>query len=148
MIIRPYRDEDFETVTSIWHASWESTGVPSPVTLDDLQARLPGDLKVWKVYVATIGEEITGFIAFHDGHLHQLFIAPSHQNRGIGKKLLDFAKEKMPNGFSLTTALESAAGRFYEREGLKRGEISTHRFGHKIVRYDWRKNSSERYGEG
>jgi ribosomal protein S18 acetylase RimI-like enzyme len=138
IVIRPYRDADFETVTSIWFESWRSTGVPSPVTHADLRARLPGDLKAWTVHVATSGNEIAGFIALEAGHLHQLFIAPAHQNRGIGKMLLDFAKERMPQGFRLMTALESAAGRFYEREGLHRGDITTHHFGHKIVRYDWK----------
>jgi GNAT superfamily N-acetyltransferase len=71
-------------------------------------------------------------------NLEQLFVAPGAQNNGIGKRLLDFAKAKLPGGFHLTTALASRAGRFYEREGLIRGETSVNpRFGHAEVRFDW-----------
>ena len=85
-----------------------------------------------------MGSQIAGFIALHDDQLAQLFVAPSAQNRGVGKILLDFAKAQRPRGFHLDTAAESGAVRFYEREGLIRGELTTHpRFGHAIVRYDW-----------
>jgi ribosomal protein S18 acetylase RimI-like enzyme len=51
--------------------------------------------------------------------LHQLFVDPEFQNRGIGKALLDCAKQKMPTGFWLRTMVRNrAARRFYERESL------------------------------
>jgi len=137
--IRPYADEDVDVVTSIWLGSWQSTGIPAPVTLEELRARWPRELgKGWIVFVAIDGNQTAGFLALHKDVLEQLFIAPDYQSRGIGKQMLDFTKARMPEGFHLTTALQSRAGRFYEREGLRRGEISTHaRFGHQIVRYDW-----------
>jgi hypothetical protein len=57
--------------------------------------------------------------------------------------MLDFAKNQLPTGFHLTAAIESRAPRFYEREGLERGEVATHaRFGHQIVRYSWQPKNS------
>jgi GNAT superfamily N-acetyltransferase len=140
VLIRPYVDSDFDLVTSIWLGSWQSTGIPSPVTLDELRERWPQELtKGWIVHVATIEPELVGFLALHRDRLEQLFVAPDHQGRGVGKQLLDLAKRQMPSGFHLTTGLQSRAGRFYEREGLSRGEESVHpRFGHEIVRFDWR----------
>ena len=89
--------------------------------------------------MATAGPDVVAFIALHGDKLEQLFVAPGMQGNGVGKELLDLAKVARPNGFHLTTAAESGAGRFYEREGLTRGETKTHaRFGHPIVRYDWR----------
>ncbi|HWE06229.1 MAG TPA: GNAT family N-acetyltransferase [Rhizomicrobium sp.] len=138
--IRSYADSDSDAVTSIWLSSWQSTGVPAPVTLSELRERWPQELaKGWVVHVATVGPDVVGFLALHEDKTEQLFVAPGMQGQGIGKRLLDFAKAARPNGFHLTTALESRAGRFYEREGLTRGETTAHaRFGHPIVRYDWR----------
>ncbi|HWU27231.1 MAG TPA: GNAT family N-acetyltransferase [Rhizomicrobium sp.] len=138
--IRPYSEADFDVVTSIWLKSWQSTGVAAPVTLDELRQRWPQELaKGWAVHVAAIGPDVTGFIALHGNELEQLFIAPEHQGNGIGKQMLDFAKAQRPGGLHLTTALQSRAGRFYEREGLTRGATGVNRrFGHAIVHYDWR----------
>jgi putative acetyltransferase len=137
--IRPYTDADFEAVTAIWLSSWQSTGIPAPVTLAELRERWPLELaKDWTVSVAAVEIEVAGFMAFHCAELEQLFIAPEHQSRGIGKQLLDYAKAQMLAGFHLTTAGESRAPRFYDREGLMRSEAAIHpKFGHEIVRYDW-----------
>ncbi len=138
--IRPYDPSDFAAVTAIWLDSWRSTGVPSSVTLDDLRAGWPGELaKGWAVSVSTRGSEVTGFIAVHERCIGQLFIAPACQGLGMGKLLLEFAKTAMPDGFHLTTARDSRAGKFYEREGLIPGAETLHpRFGHRVIEYRWR----------
>ncbi|HTW35435.1 MAG TPA: GNAT family N-acetyltransferase [Rhizomicrobium sp.] len=138
--IRPYVEADFNIVTSIhWLSSWQSTHVAAPLTLVELRERWPQELaKGWIVHVATVGSEVVGFVAFCGDVLELLFVAPDYQCRGIGKRLLDFAKNQMSDGFHLTTPLQSRAGRFYEREGLRRGEITAHqRFGYPEIRYDW-----------
>lgn len=139
--IRPYAEADFDIVTSIhWLSSWQSTHVAAPPTLVELRERWPQELaKGWIVHVATVGSEVVGFVAFCGDVLELLFIAPDYQGRGFGKRLLDFAKIQMSDGFHLTTPLQSRAGRFYEREGLRRGEITAHQlFGYPEIRYDWR----------
>lgn len=140
MEIRPYREQDFGAVTAIWLASWQSTGVDAPVTLAELRERWPQELaKGWTVHVAATGEEVVGFMGHKPGTLEQLFIAPAHQSKGFGKRLLDFAKQQMPEGFALDTAFKSRAPAFYDREGLRRGERSIHpRFGHEVITYYWR----------
>lgn len=137
--LRPYEPGDLEILANVWFKSWESTGVPSPVTEKDLVTRLPADIAGgWSIRIAEMNGEIVGFIAWHDDILSQLFVRPDMQNKGVGKYLLDFAKMQMTSGFHLTTASDSQAGRFYVREGLTRGETTTHRFGHKITVYHWR----------
>jgi len=138
--IRPYDNADFDVVTTIWLESWRSTGIASPVTIEDLRERWPIELgKGWKVDVAICGPNIAGFIATHANRIEQLFIAPAFQGRKIGKQLLDFAKLQMPAGFHLTTAQDSRAGKFYEREGLTRGLETIHpKFGHRVIEYLWR----------
>ncbi len=141
MEIRPYRDSDLDAVAALWHASWESTGVALDelVSLAALRARFPEEIaQGWTVYVAVLDTATVGFVSLSGATLEQLFIAPSHQNRGIGKTLLDFVKRQMPGGFDLITATESRAPKFYEREGLIRREESRHPVhGHRIVRYEW-----------
>jgi len=138
--IRLYAERDFDVVTSIWYRSWQSAHVPAKVTLEDLRERWPWELaNGWTVYVATLRGRIVGFLARREDILEQLFIAPDSQRQGIGKQLLDFAKAQMPGGFSLRTAVQGQAGRFYEREGLHRGEVASHpKLDHQIVGYTWR----------
>lgn len=136
--IRPYAAQDFEAVTAIWLSSWQSSGVAAPVTLAELRERWLRELAGRQVHVTTVEGEVVGFAALKPGLLDQLFIAPAHQSRRIGKLLLEFAKQKMPEGFELHTALHSRAPAFYEREGLQRRETGVHpRLGHEIVTYRW-----------
>jgi putative acetyltransferase len=137
--IRDYHEIDLEAVAEVWLRSWQSTGVDVPVTLDELRSRLPDGLaRDWTIYVATTDEGVAGFLALCADRLEQLFVAPEWQNRGIGKLLLDFVKNRKPEGFGLHAAAESRAIRFYEREGLMRGETGTHpRHGFAIVSYYW-----------
>jgi GNAT superfamily N-acetyltransferase len=139
--VEPCAKADLDTVASIWLSSWRSTGLPVSelVSFDELRSRLSVEVeRGWSVYVAKVEAHIVGFIALHDDWLMQLYVAPNTQNKGVGKFLLDFAKAQRPQGFHLDTAAESGAVRFYEREGLTRGEVTIHpRFGHPIVRYDW-----------
>ena len=49
----------------------------------------------YNVYVAKIGETVTGFVAFTDEELAWLYVHPAFQRQGIGKKLAEFALTKM-----------------------------------------------------
>jgi GNAT superfamily N-acetyltransferase len=150
--IRPYRETDLDPLVLLWLESWKSTGIPASATvpLAELRARLPQEIAGgWAVHVASLGDEIVGFLALRHEQLDQLFIAPTRQNEGIGKQLLDFVKQERPRGFWLTTAADSRAPRFYDREGLVRGETGRHsRFGHLMVRYDWRPDAHRLEGTG
>src|SRR3569833_2795372 len=113
MDIRPYAAPDLDRVVTVWLESWRSTGIAAPVTWDELRARFPQEVaRGWEVHVAEEDGVIAGFLALDGDTLEQLFIAPAWQNRGIGKRLLDFAKARRPGGFRRTTALDSRAGRF------------------------------------
>jgi GNAT superfamily N-acetyltransferase len=145
IVVRRYETCDFEAVTSIWHDAWESTGVPAlvplakHVSLETLRERLPKEIDGgWSVHVATANGRVLGFVAMTPGHLNQLFVAPAAQSRGIGKRLLDFAKAQQAGGFTLTTPIVSRAVQFYEREGLIAEEKSIHpRYGHERVHLRW-----------
>lgn len=137
--IRPYRESDFDAVTLIWRDGHESTGVGVPSTLEHLRERWALQRSAGcYAHVAEDEGVAVGFITYEDAEVKQLYVAPAHQGQGIGKLLLDFAKREMPTGFRLHTAIESRAPKFYEREGLVRGETGRHpRYGYRIVYFTW-----------
>ena len=76
-----------------------------------------------------------------DGYLDQLFIAPEYQSKGLGKRLLGFTREHLPDEIWLRCVRENErAWRWYEREGFvfEREEVNP-MTGFMIKRYRWRK---------
>jgi GNAT superfamily N-acetyltransferase len=93
----------------------------------------------WAVHVAVADARVVAYAALDGDSLERLFVHPDFQGQGVGKSLLDFIKTQRPGGFWLTTAAESRAPKFYEREGLVRGETFAHpKYGDIHARYDWR----------
>ena len=142
--IRPYRAEDHRATARLWLASWRSTGlaVARLATEEVLRDRIPRELAAgWDAHLAGEDGRLVGFLALKpaSGCLDQLFVAPAAQDKGVGRMLLDFAKERLPDGLWLHAAAENIrACRFYERNGLRRGETRTHpALGHPIVTYRW-----------
>ncbi len=73
--------------------------------------------------------KVAGLLAYDlvERCLTELFVARGKRSRGIGKALLDHAKETMPCGFWLRTRIENTrAQRFYERERLKHTHDAPH----------------------
>ena len=61
---------------------------------------------------------VVGFCALGEGWIEHLFVAPSHQGRGVGGRLLRHAMARQP-AFRLWTFQRNArARRFYERHGF------------------------------
>jgi putative acetyltransferase len=145
--IRPYRDEDLEATARLWAESWRSTGLAVAIRSTEAElyrfnyARISRELATgWAAYLAWGDDKPVGFFALKPavGCLDQLFVLPEAQGRGIGRALLDFAKQQLPDGLWLRTAVENRrACAFYEREG-RRGETQTHpTLGHETVIYRW-----------
>jgi putative acetyltransferase len=123
--IRPAFEADYDALARIWvqgQTPFDGSAAP-PELYDELRARLPreaagGD---WTIFAAEYDGRVAGLLAMivSEGVLRQLFIDETLRSRGIGKALLDFAKQQMPRGFWLRThALNVRGHRFYEREGL------------------------------
>ena len=132
LVIRAARDEEFDEIARIWHASWRSTGLGSEddVSLEQLRARIPREIAGgWELFVAEDGGEIAAMLAFKRAqkYLDQLFVAPAFQGKGIGKRLLAFARAAMPGEIWLRTDEENArAIGWYEREGFVRERRERH----------------------
>ena len=145
IVIRQARADEYDAVARVWMDSHVSTGLAtgSDATLADLRARIPVEMeKGWQLYVAELDDEIAAMLAFRiiDNYLDQLFVAPQHQGKGIGKALLAVTRQHLPNEILLRTAVANAkAIAWYEREGFVReNEVLQDGWSGPRVYYRWR----------
>jgi GNAT superfamily N-acetyltransferase len=122
--IRPARADEYDEVARVWMESWVSTGLAeaSNFLLANLRARLRREIENgWSLYVADDGGRIAAMLALHpaDHYLDQLFVAPDYQGKGLGRQLLAFTREQLPDEIWLRCVRENdKAWRWYEREGF------------------------------
>jgi putative acetyltransferase len=70
------------------------------------------------IYVYEIDNQILGFIGLIDDYIAGIFVSSDMQSKGIGKKLLDYAKCKHNNLFLQVYKKSARAVNFYLREGF------------------------------
>ena len=122
--IRPARPDEYDEIARVWMNSWVSTGLEdaSNFLLAKLRARVPLEInKGWSLYVADADGAIAAMLALHlpDLYLDQLFVAPEYQGRNIGRQLLAFTRQQLPDEIRLRCVRENEkAWRWYEREGF------------------------------
>jgi ribosomal protein S18 acetylase RimI-like enzyme len=120
--IRPARIDEYDGIARLWMDSWVSTGLDeaSDVLLAKLRARVPQEVaKGWSLFVADDRGQLAAMLAFHPAHLYldQLFVAPEYQGRNLGRRLLAFTRQHLPDEISLRCARDNEkAWRWYERE--------------------------------
>jgi ribosomal protein S18 acetylase RimI-like enzyme len=94
-----------------------------------------------ETWVAVDGARIVAMLTLDDGSVEQLYVAPDRLGAGLGRRLLDLAKERSPAGLSLYTfQVNERARRFYERNGFVAvwfGDGSANEEGQPDVRYVW-----------
>lgn len=123
-IIRPARPDEYDEVARVWMESWASVGLEdcSNFLLAKLRARIRLEIEQgWRLFVADDRGAIAAMLALHlpNMYLDQLFVAPEYQGRGVGRKLLAFTREHLPNEIYLRCVRENEkAWRWYEREGF------------------------------
>lgn len=94
------------------------------------------------ILVAEINNQIIGFAAVwvQDAFLHHLFLRPTHQRQGVGRKLLDacFAGQLRQPARLKCVIRNTPACRFYEKQGwLIESESLTGPMGsYRVYRYD------------
>lgn len=84
---------------------------------------------------------VVGMMVVALGHLEQLYVAPDRLGGGIGRRLVELAKERSPDGLSLWTfQVNARARRFYERNGFAAVELTDgdNEERQPDVRYEWR----------
>ena len=122
--IRPARREEYDEIARVWMDSWVSTGLEdaSNFLLAKLRARVPLEVENgWSLFVADDGGVLAAMLALHlrDLYLDQLFVAPQYQGQDLGRRLLAFTRQQLPDEIELRCVRENEkAWRWYEREGF------------------------------
>lgn len=139
--LRRAEPADAAAVADVFLRSFHATyAFPLAHTDDEVRGwvrdRLVPQLETW-VAVETgpqdHGDRVLGFATVAPGWLEQLYVDPDHLGEGIGRLLLDTAKERQPGGMLLWTfQVNDRARRFYERNGFT------------IVRFGDEANNEER----
>jgi len=84
-------------------------------------------------------------LAMHlpDCYLDQLFVAPKYQGDGLGRRLLTFTRQRLPDEIWLRCVRENErAWRWYEREGFvfEKEQVEP-AMGRTMKYYRWRKSA-------
>ena len=76
-------------------------------------------LKGYMIHVAWLDQKVVGMIAYNEKEINQLYIHVDYQGMGIGRILLELAKEQSSGRLTLYTfEVNEKAKRFYERNGF------------------------------
>lgn len=132
IIVRRAGGGDLDEAARVWHESASTMdGVRADVPAREaLRGRIDAELQAgWELYIAALGGEVVGMLALKPGEavLDQIFVAPGEQGKGVGRALLDVAKQTLPAGFTLRMdAANERARRFYEAQGLEKSGEGVH----------------------
>ena len=139
--------EDAPGVADVFLTSFHSTyDFPLAHEDDDVRGwvrdRLIPTMETWVAVDASLdGMPVVGMMAVGPGQLEQLYVAPDRLGVGIGRRFVDLAKERSPDGLSLWTfQVNARVRRFYERNAfvaVEFGDGSTNEEARPDVRYQW-----------
>ena len=147
-IIRDYLPEDFNTVTILWRISREKSlpefqRMKGHFFYEDQEYFREHVLMDDQVYVVESNERLVAFMAMRDDFIDHLYVHPDYQNRGIGKMLLDYARQLSPGHLWLyTLQINWNARAFYEKNGFaaEKFGVSPPPESEPDVEYHWRKS--------
>ena len=149
--IRPARTDEYDEIARVWMDSWASTGLEatSNFLLAKLRARIRLEVeKGWSLFVADDDGTLAAMLALHlpKLYLDQLFVAPEYQGQNLGRRLLAFTRQHLPDEILLRCVRENEkAWRWYEREGFvfEKEEVEP-MTGFIMKHYRWKKGEATR----
>ena len=149
-IIREYRPEDFDAVTILWRIAREKSlpefqRAKGHFFYEDQDYFRDHVLKENQVFVVEADRKPVAFMAMRAEFIDHLYVHPEYQKRGIGKKLLDFARRLSPKHIWLYTLQINANARaFYEKNGFtaEKFGVSPPPESEPDVEYHWRNPQS------
>ena len=142
--LRPVEATDTQAVGDVYMAALAGmTYLPALYTEEENRTfirdvLLPNN----EVWVAEDHGRVIGFLGLWGDVISHLWVAPGHQNLGVGTALLTLAKERRPDGLQLQVYQRNVgARRLYERHGFKLLRLvdgSGNREGEPEAFYEWR----------
>jgi putative acetyltransferase len=124
LVIRPFAAPDFEELTEVWHnanrSAYPYVEAHQRYTLDESRGFFQSSvLPCNRLWVASVGTLIVGFIAVDATHINQLAVDVNYQHSGIGSALLRYLLSTTVGSWRLFTFQRNvSARRFYERHGF------------------------------
>jgi putative acetyltransferase len=145
--IRDYRPEDFDAVTILWRISREKSlpefqRAKGHFFYEDQDYFRNHILKENKVWVVEMDDRPVAFLAMKNEFIDHLYVHPDYHGRGIGKALLNYARQLSPEHVWLYTLQINVNARdFYEKNGFiaEKFGISPPPESEPDVEYHWRK---------
>jgi ribosomal protein S18 acetylase RimI-like enzyme len=123
-LIRDYHSEDFDAVTILWRVSREKSlpefqRAKGHFFYEDQDYFRDHILRQNQVFVVENDGKPVAFMAMRDDFIDHLYVHPDHQQRGVGKALLDLARQRSPEHVWLyTLQINTGARAFYEKNGF------------------------------
>ena len=120
-VITSYEPQYAEQTVSMWRDSKEKAiGQKEKHSIDSHIYFLVNILpKQFEIYLAFIEDKVVGMIAFNSEEINQLYIHVEYRGYGIGRTLLQKAKEHSSGRLTLRTfEVNKNAQRFYEKNGF------------------------------
>lgn len=149
--IRRAEAGDGDGIGDVWLTSWRATFDFPPAHPDEdvrrwlAQELLPNN-ETWVALDPEDDGRIVGLMALSASMLEQLYVVPDWIGRGLGRRFLELAKERRPDGFELYCFVSNAnARRFYEHHGfvpVAFGDGANNQEHQPDVRYAWAPGST------
>lgn len=123
-MVRKFQTGDLERAAEIWlAANLQAHGFIPRAYWEEQLETVRDLLPHAELYVWQDGGAIQGFIGLNGDHVEGLFVRPQRQGRGIGKALLDRARDAHGRLTLNVYRKNERAAAFYAREGFQvRGE--------------------------
>lgn len=146
-MIRPYTEEDFETVTAFW---FEAMNVAMPEMMKRMGYELQSAREYFrnvvvpenKIWIYELAGAPVAFLGMQGDLISRLYVDPRYQRQGIGQALLEYAKAGSPSHLWLYTHVANKMARaFYEKHGFmaKKFGVSAPPESEADVEYHWNK---------
>ncbi len=122
--LRPADPDDAAALADVHLTSRRAASMPPSVHADDEALPwLAGRIGTDEVWVAEVEGRVVAYLRMTPAWLDDLYVAPEHAGQGIGSMLLDLAKSRRPDGFSLWVFESNTPARaFYAAHGLTERE--------------------------
>lgn len=120
-MIRPFQDEDLPALLDAWYRA--SLGAHSFLSAEFLEAERRQIAQDWlpasETTVYEVDGRVVGFLSLVGSEVGGIFVHPDHQGRGVGRALMDIARDSRPY-LELTVFEANSHGRaFYASYGFE-----------------------------